>query len=309
MSIFRRPHRRHKAYTRKLSPLAIALICVAATLVVSLVTGLLLRTFMDEDTYNRLNKPNRQTVTNPVNTYLPDIKALPFSFSTATDTIEASASRALFINSPDGTVSYTSPVTLYLGMTANPNITLERDLIALDLATSYISGVFHPQAFLQETADLSFAVASQERALLREFVKNGGNEVLLVIDSLQIDTLSVITDYVGALKSDLGSTALGVAVSHDLAISEHGWEIISSLLRVADFCALDLRLTEAENKDEAADVLYSLDYYLKQYDMRLLLSENRTALIDALSDSDISDYEILAAPATDAPEEPPITEQ
>ena len=105
MSIFRRMHRRHKVHTRKLSPLAIALICVAATLVVSLVTGLLLRAFMSEEAFNRLNKPEQQKVTEPVNTYLPDIKALPFTLSGATGTIDSAASRAVFINSPNGTMS------------------------------------------------------------------------------------------------------------------------------------------------------------------------------------------------------------
>lgn len=293
MSGFRRTHRHHKSYSHRFSPLTIVAICLASVLVVSVITGLLLRAALDEETYNRLNAPKGPSVKDPVNTYLPDIGALPFRFDTVTDSIPPAASRAMLINSPDGRMQYTSPVTRFFGIDAEASVTMEEDLMALDVSTTYISGIFYPQAFLQESADLQYATAATERALLREFIRNGGNEVLLIIDSLSAESLKEIASYASALKQDMGESALGIAVPHALTISEDGWEIIGTLLKSCDFCALDLRQSEAEDEDAAGELYGTLGYYLKQYDMRLLLAEEQEILIAALEETDVSDYEIM----------------
>ena len=114
-----------------------------------------------------------------------------------------------------------------------------------------------------------------------------------MIDSLSMDTLSAIATYASALKQEMGESALGIAVPHALTVSEDGWEIIGTLLKSCDFCALDLRLMEAEDENAAEELYGTLGYYLEQYDMRLLLAEDQEILIAALEETDVSDYEIM----------------
>lgn len=305
MSSFRRHRHRYKSHTHKLSPPAIIAICVAAALIVSIVTGLLLRHFLDEEAYRRLNEKKEPAVTDPVNTYLPDVHAIPFVLGTPIESISPEASRSVALNTRDGIMHYASPVTRYFGMTVDTQATAEDDLIALDIATTYLSGIFHPQALLQETADLQFAVAAQERAVLREFLRNGGSEVLLVVDTLNADTLASTAAYAKALKAEIGTAALGIAVPYALASAENGWEIIGTLLKSCDFCALDLRAVEAEDADAADRVFSDITYYLKQYDMRLMIAEEQSLFTSLLEPWKVSDYAIVSIPL---PQEPEPTE-
>ena len=190
-------------------------------------------------------------------------------------------------------MTYTSPVIEYYKLPSTTNTDCPGDLIALDLATPYVSGVFYPQTFTLETADLQYASAAAERAILREFIRSGGNEILLIIDSLSMDTLTSITAYVTALKQELGAAPVGVSVPLALAESKSGWEIIGTLLKTADFCALDLQNVEPADKDEATALLEDLRFYVKQYDMRILTIESQSILIAALGEVNPADYQII----------------
>ena len=81
-------HHHRRTRTRKLSFAAIAAICVASALVFSIVTGLLLRAFLDEETLLRLSKPkDTQKVEDPIETYLPAITATPVRLRDVTDSL------------------------------------------------------------------------------------------------------------------------------------------------------------------------------------------------------------------------------
>ena len=297
-------HRHHRTRTRRLSFAAIAAICVACALVFSIVTGLVLRSLLDEETLLRLSRQSTtQTVEDPIETYLPAISATPIRLREVTDTMPPLAAVSVTLNSSKGTLYYTSPVGTYYGLPSTPNTDLYTVLTALDVASSYISGVFHPQAFLQATTDMHYAVAAEERALLREFVRNGGDEILLVNVPLDADTVTTAAAYAKGIKQDIGSHAVGVAVPLSVATAENGWEILGTLLKSCDFCALDLRAEAAGTEDNAKTLLSTIAYYLEQYDMRVLVSESQTVLIDAIQAAGIADYEILSTPEAE-PEEP-----
>ena len=294
MAGFRRNRRRYGNHTRKLKPTAILAICVAVALAVSLTVGLLLHAFLDEDTYRRLTEQDQTSLSgDPIKVDTPDIHAMPFRLGSDISAHPQSTAASVSLNTPDGKMTYTSPVIDYYKLPSTTTTDFPSDLIALDLATPYVSGVFYPQTFSLETADLQFASAAAERAILREFIRSGGSEILLIIDSLSMDTLSSLTSYVTALKKELGAAPVGVAVPLTLAESKSGWEIIGTLLKSADFCALDLQSVEPADKDEAGELLKDLRFYVKQYDMRILAAESQSILIDALGEVNPADYQII----------------
>ena len=304
-------HHHRRTRTRKLSFAAIAAICVASALVFSIVTGLLLRAFLDEETLLRLSKPkDTQKVEDPIETYLPAITATPVRLRDVTDSLPPMSAVSVTLNTPGGALYYTSPVGTYYELKTAQDTDFYTALTSLDVASSYISGIFHPQAFLQSTTDMHYAVAAQERALLREFLRNGGNEVLLLNVPLNTDTVSTAAAYAKGIKQDVGSHAVGIAVPLSVAQAENGWEILGTLLKSCDFCALDLRAEAAGTEENAKALLSSITYYLAQYDMRLLVSESQTVLIEAIEEAGIADYEIISAPEpepenTDEPTDEP----
>ncbi len=286
--IRRRRHRNlHNRRDRKITPAAIIAICIASALLVSIIIGTLLKVFLDEEAYRRLVEPKEEepAVADPVLTNLPDLNAYPYVFGSDTDTIQSGAV-SVSINGPLGVLHYTSPVSAYLAIpdTAPHNFT--ETMIKLNENTNYISGVFYPQASGQQSSDLGYALALRERALIAEFLRNGGNDVLLCNVSL-----SQAADYVSAIKADTPTAAIGIAVP--LADAQANEAQIPTLLKACDFCALDLRGITPAAEEDAYTLLKSLSYYLIGYDMRLLLSSDQTLLISQLQNFSVPDYQII----------------
>ena len=280
----------------KISPVTVIVICVVIALIVSLTVGNLLRIFLDEDAYRRLVEGEEKLpqINNPVKTDLPDIQAKSFTLGDKLKASELGIALSVTLNSPDGPLTYTSPVSEYFACSGNTKVSLGSAMNEIVPLTSYISGVYYPQAFAQDNPDLFYAVSAQERALLREFLRSGGRDVLLADISPDAPTLSVISEYARLLKLEIGEYGVGVAVPLSIVQADNGWEIISTLLNNCDFCALDLRGVTVADQTAAKEQLQSIAYYLLQYDMRLLLSSDQTHLINALNDSYITDYQIVA---------------
>lgn len=280
----------------KISPVTVIIICVAIALIASLTVGNLLRIFMDEDAYRRLVEGEEElpVVNDPVKTNLPDIRANAFALGGKLKANDLGIALSVALNAPDGTLTYTSPVSEYFAFSGNGKVVLASALNEIVPLASYISGVYYPQAFAQENPDLFYAVAAQERALLREFLRNGGRDVLLAGVALDASTVSAISEYARLLKLEVGECGVGVAVPLAVAQAENGWEIIGTLLGNCDLCALDLRGVAVADTEAAKETLQSVAYYLLQYDMRLLLSSDQTHLIQALADSYVTDYQIVS---------------
>lgn len=293
----RRFHRhRNTHYRGKISPAAIIVLCVSIALLVSLTVGNLLRVFLDEDAYKRLveGEDKLPTVTNPIQTDLPDIRAKAFTLGNKLKANEHGTALSVSLNTPDGTLTYTSPVSELFAFAGNEKVSLASALNEIVPLASYVSGVYYPQAFAQDHPDLFYAVSAQERALLREFLRNGGKDVLLAGLALDASTVSSIAEYTRLLKLEVGECGVGVAIPLTVAQADNGWEIIGTLLGNCDLCALDLRGIEAADETAAKELLQSVAYYLLQYDMRLLLSSDQTRLIQALTDSYVTDYQIVS---------------
>ncbi|MBQ9760506.1 MAG: hypothetical protein IJW16_04070 [Clostridia bacterium] len=288
MSPLRRSHHYHNAHRRKLPPWVIILICVGAALAVSLLVGNLLKLFLDEETYDRLtNPPAENTPAEPLRAAVPDRNAYPFVLGEAASS--ASPHASVTLNTPDGTLLYTSPVATHLGIAQTDGIELISSMEALSQASEAICGVYHPQAFLQETETLFDAVSLEELALLREFERNGGDEILLSGMELTLDSLPSVLSYLDLVRDGLDNP-VGISVPLSVIQSNDGWLILLRLFDACDFIAVDLR---AAAVDDPAALLTFLTFHREQYDTRILVSASQDSLVDALSALSIRDFQVV----------------
>lgn len=302
-------HYRYRPAGGRLSPWAIAGICVGAAILITVIIGNLLTVWLDDETYDRLTskKPPAEESDPLVQTQVKDLNAYPYIFGDPFGDVVDLPAVSLSINRPDGHLSYTSAVSAHQGL-AGESVSLETAMSELTAYNPYVSGVYYSQAYGQASAELRFAVAAEEGALLREFLGTGGKEVILTGLPFSSVPHTELTEYVTSIKRALGDRgALGVAIPLWVAQSANGWEIVGMLLSVCDFCVLDVTdlATEGENPTMTPEALLKeADYCLEQYDMRLLLSEKQTALLAYVELQLLADYQVITAPIEPPPAQP-----
>ena len=203
-------------------------------------------------------------------------------------------------------------MTRYLGFSDETKPELAEKMESLVGFIPYVSGVFYSQALSYEGEGPRFAAATDEAALLREFVRAGGSEILVC--GLPIDQGDAVLAYLESVRFAVGEEIpIGVAVPLSVASSENGWYVISKLLTACDFCALDV--TGANTVENDADeygsspsaeaVIASADYYVSAYRMRLLLSERQEGLLGTLERTLYENFQVITyfAPTQPLPED------
>ena len=273
-----RLHNTHRRGT--LSPLAIVLIVVGAALLLTIIIGLLLNVWLDDEAYDRLTKgePEEEEKVEINKTYTRDIHADAYVFGKEAESVwESFAEISITLNTPTGQINYTSEVVSYLAMESISQNVLYDAMGEVHLFADFAGGVFYPQALYQEGADLQYAVAAKECALLKEFLHAGGSEILLCgIPFTQTDTASILR-YVKQIKAMAGESPVGVAIPLAVARADGSWALLESLAKECDFLAIDL--TEATSVAGAEQILTDARYYIQQYDMRVILNERQEELI------------------------------
>ncbi len=291
----RKPHRAHA-----LPPLAIVGICLAAAVILTLTVGLLLRRLVDDDTYMRLTEGAAEDTQLPVPKpqKARAVNAYPFTLGEDTAEIVAKPAATVFLNSSDGALCYTSEVSRHLGLNGNESVPLHDAVAELSAFVPYISGLFYPQVFSEISPHIQYAKTLEEAALLREFLRTGGSEIVLCgipFSSVGADTA---LSYIRAVKASVGNASVGVAVSPDTAAPEN-WELLSLLEDACDFLVLDLRAEElADDADETGispsvrTRLTALDYPITAYSMRPLVCETQTAFTATFEATLYPNYQI-----------------
>ncbi len=300
MQLFGNRHNTHRRGA--LSPLAIVLICAGAALLLAIVVGLMLNVWLDDETYDRLTQgEQKEEETTPQNkTYTRDIHADAYVFGEDGESVwESFFEISITINTPTGQITYTSEVVEYLGFETTTQRVLYDEMGEVSLAAGFISGVFYPQALYLEGADLQYAVAAKECAVLQEFLHTGGNEILLCgIPFDRVDNASILR-YIKQIKAMAGNSPVGVAVPLSVARADGAWTLLESLAKECDFLAIDL--TETTSVGGPEQILTDARYYIQQYDMRVLLGEKQEDLIFAAytyPDVQIITYYAPALPPT-----------
>ncbi len=295
-------NRRNTHRRGALSPLAIVLICAGAALLLTIIIGLMLGVWLDDEAYDRLTKGEEpeQEQTENNKSYTRDIHADAYVFGKEAESVwESFYEISVTLNTPAGQVNYTSEVVEYLGVESLSDCVLYDEMSEVYAFAGFVSGVFYPQALYREGADLQYAVAAGECALLKEFLHAGGSEVLLCgIPFSKTDTASILR-YVKQIKAMAGDSPVGVAVPFSVARADGAWALLESLAKECDFLAIDL--TETTSVGGAEQILTDARYYIQQYDMRVLLSEKQEDLILAAytyPDVQIVTYYAPAIPPT-----------
>lgn len=274
---------RRSAYSEKRrSPLLIILIIAALVLVVTVIIGNLLPLFLSDAAYEALRGGAENEEPPQIHSTVKRLHAYAYTFGASVQDVWENPQASVTLNAPSTRLSYTSPVAKHLGYDSYRQSDLFDSMETLDEAASYISGVFYPHAPHLLDEELRDAEALREAALMREFVRAGGDEILLrdlPFANGEIDTADILS-YVETVSTVLGDTPVVVAVPLSvLQSSEKSHRLLVRLLEVSDRLALDLGAADGSMTPEGW--LSECDYYLSQYEMRLLLSESQTELIAA----------------------------
>ena len=281
----------------------IVLLCAVAAILVTIIIGNILKATLDEETLRRLQEKTTEPPAPPkYEAYLPEINATPYAFADEPSFAPETGAVSISLNEPEGKVLYRSPVTEFYAMNDTAELLLSERLAPVSAAVPYISGVFYPQAFSEAAADTFYAAATRDAALLQEFCRAGGSEILLVGLPMESESTERLTTYLSILKSALPQNALGVAVRFALATGGSAWEMLPQLLEHADFFALDMQNTYIP--EGASELLDTADYYIRQYDMRLLLSTANTNLLRLPRLAEVNDRQVITAPPATVPEPP-----
>lgn len=260
-------------------PWKFLLIFAGAILAVTVIIGNLLPLLLNEAAYEALRDGKEETDTPRKESDVKRLHAYAFTLGADLDSVWENPHASVTLNAPSASLAYTSEVASYLGYDSYRSKSLTSGMEALDEAASYISGVFYPYAPYLSDEGRRDAEALREVALMREFLREGGDEILLRDLPFTKDgiALSDILSYLETVKGGIGDAPLVVAIPLSSLDGKNGHRILSRISEVADRLALDLGSADGSMTPE--QWLSECDYYLSQYDMRLLLSASQTELI------------------------------
>jgi len=304
MAAMRRRFRRHRAHsTKKIPPIAIVGIVLLLAIIITLIVGNLLRSWLDDDTHQAMLGEEEEIPEQEVlhRVKVRNVHAYPFSLGGDLNEIAGQTSASVLLNTPTGTVTYTSPVGQRYSLPSNNPVTLEQSMLELGTVIPYVSGVFYPQAVKQENPMLRYAATAEECALLHEFISSGGSELLIAGLSWSSDQREASVAYLTAVKKTAGEIPVGVAIPASVVADQANWELLERLMEVVDFCALDFT-AHPINTDEvdemgvsvaARELFIQYDYYLSGYSMRPLFAQSQEALIIASIATDRPTFQVI----------------
>ncbi len=301
--------RRHRQRIGKksLHPAAVVGICLCAAVVLTLTVGNLLNLWLDDETYRKFTNGDDLPTWEEDDDYTAKVRkinAYPHILGEEIEPVIGAPAVSVALNEQSGALLYSSEVAAYLGIPQNTEVVMRDTVAELSAFVPYISGIYYPQALQQTTSALLYTAATGEASLMREFLYAGGSEILLRGLPLSVERLPDLKLYLDAVKSAAPTDPVGVSVPLDVAKSDDGWEIISTLLQHCDFCALDVSSVtisdpEAQEGDispAALALLSDCSYLLNQYDMRLLLSPLQAPLLSTVELQSYPNYQLLPLP-------------
>lgn len=140
-----------------------------------------------------------------------------------------------------------------------------------------------------------------EISLMSEMAALGADDILILGVSFDDSNISEVTKYISEINAACGDCSVGISVSTGaLRLSEEGKYYVGALLNCADYVALDLRELSFDGADEETDspkniedYLGSMKYYLAQYGLRLVFSEENKQLFDEVYDLGLTNAQVV----------------
>lgn len=140
-----------------------------------------------------------------------------------------------------------------------------------------------------------------EIALVNEAADCGVDEIMLIGIEINDENIDELQKFVSDAAQAAGNAALGVLIAPEVfKLSENDVYHASRLRSVCDFVALDLRmvsvaeeLPENEEISELERVISEMEFYIRSYNMRMVLSTENAELYDEAKDLGIVSIQII----------------
>lgn len=283
----RRTFAKKRFSLKNINPTVIVVICcVLATLVFAVILGNILGAKARDSSSGQNGQTSQQTDAPSVPKPDKQGLAVPDLFAVSVDMTGAdpheslsnqtSDSRelgnALFVplKAQNGNMIYSSDKTASLGVSANSNLTLSRLDQHFEYYEDYVCGYFKSDFLPSDSAFDRIGTQSKEATLLAEAADYGFDEFLIEFGSaITKDDLLLYQAYLLDLKLACPDTLIGVALPKEFCESIESAALISEIMSVADFCAVDL--SDLNSPDSLEQSLLSLLYLVDRYPSRIIV--------------------------------------
>ena len=206
------------------------------------------------------------------------------------------------LRSPDGAITYDTEYDVSFGEEIAEGVSpLSKYTTYIHESGGFVCAYFHVISFTVEDEHLREIYKAHELALLSEAARSGADEIMLVGLDISEENIDEIERFVSDAASAAGTAVLGALIAPEVfKLTEEGIYHAARLRAVSDFVALDLR-DLPDNADSVKvgeislleQVLDEMEYYVSSYSMRVVLSEDNSALYDAMRELGVANIQII----------------
>ena len=206
------------------------------------------------------------------------------------------------LRSSDGAITYDTEYDVSFGEEIAEGVSpLSKYTTYIHESGGYVCAYFHVISFTVEDEHLREIYKAHELALLSEAARSGADEIMLVGLDISAENIDEIERFVSDAASAAGTAVLGALIAPEVfKLTEEGIYHAARLRAVSDFVALDLRELP-DNADSVKvgeislleQVLDEMEYYVSSYSMRVVLSEDNSALYDAMCELGVANIQII----------------
>lgn len=206
------------------------------------------------------------------------------------------------LRSSDGAITYDTEYDVSFGEEIAEGVSpLSKYTTYIHESGGYVCAYFHVISFTVEDEHLREIYKAHELALLSEAARSGADEIMLVGLDISEENIDEIERFVSDAASAAGTAVLGALIAPEVfKLTEEGIYHAARLRAVSDFVALDLR-DLPNNADSVKvgeislleQVLDEMEYYVSSYSMRVVLSEDNSALYDAMRELGVANIQII----------------
>lgn len=209
----------------------------------------------------------------------------------------------------EGSLSYTSELGGLDGFITNAeNRSLAEQVEYIHEWDGYICAYFYVRSFQIEDSTLRELYKSYELALIREAALAGVDDIMLIGIPIDDSTVAEAEQYVSRACLTAEDTVIGVLVAPELmSLTEQHIYHASRIREACDYIALDFRSlspdadlvkevdseTAEEEKSNLVIALEQMEYYIKSYSMRIVLSKDNSTLYDSMKNLGVKNMQII----------------
>lgn len=284
----RRASRGRRSSKRWVAVVLAAVAFIALCFVISVVIGLALGRRADEYQPDpKYDFDYKEYYSGNKKVKIVDAHEYQWGFGTSHYLSQGISDFSVCLRDSDGFITYDSQVDVSFGEVSEGSRKLSDAVDAVHNVDGYVCGYIYVQSFKIEDSYLRGVYKAYEAALVAEASRGGVDEILLVGIEPTSDNIDEIERFVSDMSRAAGDKPLGVLLSREIfSATENGDYRASRIRSVCDFVALDMRdLPKDADAGAEESVLFKtlgeMEYYIKSYSMRVVLSTENSSLYDS----------------------------